>query len=170
MPEDIRQTIFQFDEEEAKAAARCETGTGDMPEKATFWLALAVLVTLGARILLDLPLPQLNILGMYGATALLWILFLIYIRHRLKITAEELKKRELILVDDENGLALYEFSMELRYRAGYEEITSVEKGEHIYRITAPMGRICLPARKLPAELRDRLESLDSAQQVTRSWM
>lgn len=170
MAEGIKQTTFSFDEEEAKAVARCEVGVGDLPGRATFWLVLAVLVSLGIRILFDLPLPSMNMLGLYGATALLWILFLIYIRHRLRVTEEELKKRTLILVQEETGFALYEFSTELRFHTGYEEITSVEKGEHIYRISAPMGRVCLPVKKMPAEFRDRIDSLSEAENTPRSWM
>ena len=170
MAEEIRQTTFSFDEDEAKAVARCEVGVGDLPGKATFWIVFAVLLSVGAGIILELPLPSANMLGIYGATALLWILFMIYIRHRLRVTEEELKKRTLILVEETGGFALYEFSTELRYHAGYEEITAVEKGDHIYRISAPMGRICLPVRKIPSEFRDRLESLKDARQIPRNWM
>ena len=170
MAETIKQTTFSFDGDEAKAVARCEVGTGDLPGKTTFWLVFAVLISLGIRVLFDLPLPSVNMLGIYGATALLWILFLFYIRHRLHVTEEELKKRSLILVEEDEGFALYEFSTELRYHAGYDEITSVEKGEHIYRISAPMGRICLPVRKIPSEFREKLDSLERAKQIPRSWM
>ncbi|MBQ5342140.1 MAG: hypothetical protein J6Z24_01580 [Oscillospiraceae bacterium] len=170
MAETVKQTAFSFDDNEAKAVARCEVGTGDLPGKATFWLVFAVLVSLGIRVIFDLPLPSVNMLGIYGATALLWILFLFYIRHRLHVTEEELKKRSLILVEEDEGFALYEFSTELRYHAGYDEITSVEKGEHIYRISAPMGRICLPVRKIPSEFRVKLDSLEGAKQIPRSWM
>ncbi|MBQ5341254.1 MAG: hypothetical protein J6W57_04535 [Oscillospiraceae bacterium] len=170
MAETIKQTAFSFDDNEAKAVARCEVGTGDLPGKATFWLVFAVLVSLGIRVIFELPLPSANMLGIYGATALLWILFLFYIRHRLHVTEEELKKRSLILVEEDEGFALYEFSTELRYHAGYDEITSVEKGEHIYRISAPMGRICLPVRKIPSEFREKLDSLEGAKQIPRSWM
>ena len=170
MAETIKQTAFSFDDNEAKAVARCEVGTGDLPGKATFWLVFAVLVSLGIRVIFDLPLPSVNMLGIYGATALLWILFLLYIRHRLRVTDEELKKRSLILVEEDEGFALYEFSTELRYHAGYDEITSVEKGEHIYRISAPMGRICLPVRKIPSEFKVKLDSLEGAKQIPRSWM
>ena len=170
MAETVKQTAFSFDDNEAKAVARCEVGTGDLPGKATFWLVFAVLVSLGIRVIFDLPLPSVNMLGIYGATALLWILFLFYIRHRLHVTEEELKKRSLILVEEDEGFALYEFSTELRYHAGYDEITSVEKGEHIYRISAPMGRICLPVRKIPSEFREKLDSLEGAKQIPRSWM
>ncbi|MBP1554890.1 MAG: hypothetical protein J6U30_02300 [Oscillospiraceae bacterium] len=170
MAETVKQTAFSFDDNEAKAVARCEVGTGDLPGKATFWLVFAVLVSLGIRVIFDLPLPSVNMLGIYGATALLWILFLLYIRHRLHVTEEELKKRSLILVEEDEGFALYEFSTELRYHAGYDEITSVEKGEHIYRISAPMGRICLPVRKIPSEFRVKLDSLEGAKQIPRSWM
>ena len=170
MAETVKQTAFSFDDNEAKAVARCEVGTGDLPGKATFWLVFAVLVSLGIRVIFDLPLPSVNMLGIYGATALLWILFLFYIRHRLHVTEEELKKRSLILVEEDEGFALYEFSSELRYHAGYDEITSVEKGEHIYRISAPMGRIGLPVRKIPSEFRVKLDSLEGAKQIPRSWM
>jgi hypothetical protein len=170
MAETVKQTAFSFDDNEAKAVARCEVGTGDLPGKATFWLVFAVLVSLGIRVIFDLPLPSVYMLGIYGATALLWILFLFYIRHRLHVTEEELKKRSLILVEEDEGFALYEFSTELRYHAGYDEITSVEKGEHIYRISAPMGRICLPVRKIPSEFRVKLDSLEGAKQIPRSWM
>ena len=170
MAETVKQTAFSFDDNEAKAVARCEVGTRDLPGKATFWLVFAVLVSLGIRVIFDLPLPSVNMLGIYGATALLWILFLFYIRHRLHVTEEELKKRSLILVEEDEGFALYEFSTELRYHAGYDEITSVEKGEHIYRISAPMGRICLPVRKIPSEFRVKLDSLEGAKQIPRSWM
>ena len=170
MAETIKQTAFSFDDNEAKAVARCEVGTGDLPGKATFWLVFAVLVSLGIRVIFDLPLPSVNMLGIYGATARLWILFLLYIRHRLRVTDEELKKRSLILVEEDEGFALYEFSTELRYHAGYDEITSVEKGEHIYRISAPMGRICLPVRKIPSEFKVKLDSLEGAKQIPRSWM
>ena len=170
MAETVKQTAFSFDDNEAKAVARCEVGTRDLPGKATFWLVFAVLVSLGIRVIFDLPLPSVNMLGIYGATALLWILFLFYIRHRLHVTEEELKKRSLILVEEDEGFALYEFSTELRYHAGYDEITSVEKGEHIYRISAPMGRRCLPVRKIPSEFRVKLDSLEGAKQIPRSWM
>ena len=170
MAETVKQTAFSFDDNEAKAVARCEVGTGDLPGKATFWLVFAVLISLGIRVIFELPLPSANMLGIYGATALLWILFLFYIRHRLHVTEEELKKRSLILVEEDEGFALYEFSTELRYHASYDEITSVEKGEHIYRISAPMGRICLPVRKIPSEFREKLDSLEGAKQIPRSWM
>lgn len=170
MTEKIKQTTFSFDEDEAKAVARCEVGVGDLPGRATFWLVFAVLISVGAGVIFELPLPSVNMLGIYGATVLLWILFLFYIRHRLRVTEEDLKKRTLILVEEDSGFALYEFSTELRFHAGYDEITAVEKGDRIYRISAPMGRVCLPVRKIPAEFRDRIDSLKDAQQITRNWM
>lgn len=170
MAEDFKQTEFSYNEEEAAAVAKCEVGTGDLPEKTAFWIILAVLLTIGIRIVLELPVPPLNVLGMYGATLLLWILFMIYIRHRLRVTAEDIRKRSLILVTEEEGFSVYEFSTDLRYHARFEEITSVERGEHIYRISAPVGRICIPVRTAPAALRDRLETLEKAEHLERRWM
>jgi|GEM_PF-2139889 len=170
MAEDIKRTVFSFGEEESEAAARCEVGTGDLPERASFWMVLVILLTIGARIMMDLPLPSLQMTGMYAAALLMWVLFLIYIKFRLRKTAEDLRKRELVLITSGEGFAVYEFSTDLRYHTAFSEITSVERGDHVYRITSPMGRICLPVRKLPAEFRDRLEQLPDAAHTARRWM
>lgn len=170
MAEDYRQTEFSFSEKEAEAAARCELGVGDLPGKAMFWAALILLVSIGVRILTDMPLPSFRMLGMYGAAALAWVLFLIYIRIRLRDTARELRKRTLFLSEDESGFMVHEFSTELRYHARFKDITAVEKGEYICRITSPMGRICIPIRAMSSALRDTLDGLEGAQHITRDWM
>ena len=170
MAEDLKQTEFSYNEKEAEAVARCETGVGDLPSKAAFWIILMILITISIRIIFELPLPPMSMMGMYGATLLLWILFSVYIRHRIRVTAEDLKKRTLYLVWEEEGFSVYEFSSELRYHTAYEEIASVEKGEQIYRITSPMGRICIPVRTAPAEFRDMIEKRENVQIITRRWM
>ncbi len=170
MAEEIRQKEFSFSEKEAEAAARCELGVGDLPRKALFWAALIILLSIGARILLDMPLPSLKMTGMYGAAVLAWALFLVYIRIRLRDTARELAKRTLYLTEEENGFTVHEFSTEMRYHARFEEITAVEKGEYICRITSPMGRICIPVRAMSSGFRDALDSLEGAQHMMRDWM
>ena len=170
MEEDVRRTGFSFSGEEAEAAARCETGVGDLPSAAAFWMVLIILLSLGVRVIFDLPLPPLSTIGLYGATALLWILFSVYIRHRIRVTAEDIKRRYLHLVTEKEGFSVYEFEREIRYHAAYSEISAVEKGDHIYRITAPIGRICIPLKDVPEEMKARLETLEGAQHITRRWM
>lgn len=170
MAEEIKRTEFSFSREEAEAAARCETGIGDLPSVAAFWIALVMLLSIAARILFDIPLPATGLLGMYGVTALLWILFSVYIRHRIRITAAAIIKRYLHLVTEEERFSVYEFADEIRYHAAYSEIAAVEKGEYIYRITAPIGRICIPVRVVPSEMKERLETLENAEHITRRWM
>ena len=170
MAEQNNQKAFSFSEKEAEAAARCEVGTGDLPEKTAFWMALAILLSLGVRLIFELPLPPFSMIGIYGAVALVWILFMIYIRSRIKATAKDIAGRTLFLHIEEDGFAVYEFSTELRYCTLNRDITEVEKGEYIYRITSPMGRICLPLREMPAEFRDRLEQLEGAAHSVKSWM
>ena len=170
MAEETKRNEFSFSKEEAEAAARCETGIGDLPSVAAFWIALIVLLSIAVRIIFDIPLPPMRVIGMYGVTALLWILFSIYIRHRIRITAAAIMKRYLHLVTEEERFSVYEFADEIRYHADYNEIATVEKGEYIYRITAPIGRICIPVRAMPSEMKERLESLESAEHITRRWM
>ena len=170
MADELRQTEFSFSEKEAEAAARCELGVGDLPRKMLFWAALILLLSVGVRILLDIPLPSLRMLGMYGAAVLTWVLFLSYIRIRLRDTAREMGKRTLYLTEEEDGLTIHEFSTELRYHTRFSEITTVEKGEYICRITSPMGRICIPVSAMSSSLRERLDSLEGAQHITRDWM
>ena len=170
MTDGSRQTAFTFSEKEAEATARCELGVGDLPRKTLFWAALILLVSIGVRIIMDLPLPSFRMMGMYGAAALVWVLFLSYIRIRLRDTAAELRKRTLFLTEEEDGLTVHEFSTELRYHTRFSEITAVEKGEYIFRITSPMGRICIPVSAMSSSLRERLEGLEGAQHITRDWM
>ena len=170
MAEEKRQREFSFSEKEAEAAARCELGVGDLPRKTLFWAALIILLSIGARILLDMPLPSLRMAGMYGAAALAWTLFLIYIRIRLRDTAREMGKRSLILTEEADGFTVHEFSTEMRYHARFDEITAVEKGEYICRITSPMGRICIPVSAMSSGFRDRLDALEGAQHTVREWM
>lgn len=170
MAAEIRQKEFSFSEKEAEAAARCELGVGDLPQKSLFWAALIILLSIGARILLEMPLPSLSMTGMYGAVILAWALFLIYIRIRLRDTARELSKRTLFLTEEENGFTVHEFSTEMRYHTRFDEITAVEKGEYICRITSPMGRICLPVSAMSSGFRDTLDSLEGAQHTMREWM
>ena len=170
MAGEIRQNEFSFSEKEAEAVARCELGVGDLPRKALFWAALIILLTIGARILLEMPLPSLRMTGMYGAVILAWTLFLVYIRIRLRDTARELAKRTLFFSEEGDGFTLHEFSTEMRYHARFDEITAIEKGEYICRITSPMGRVCLPVRVLSSGFRDTLDQLEGAQHMTREWM
>ena len=143
---------------------------GDLPSRTVFWVILTALFSIGIRVVADMPVPSLSVLGMYGATLLLWVLFMVYIKHRLSVTARDIENRTLYLLTEEDGISVYEFSTELRYHTAFEEITEVERGDLIYRISAPMGRICIPVRSSPAELRDRLESLEGAVPTARRWM
>ena len=162
---------FVFTDEEAAIVARCEIGVGDLPRRLYCWMAIALLFVFALRPALGMPLlPSFAVLGCYAAAAAAWIILMVYIDRRLKITARDIASRELYLYFGKDGVEMYEDTESLRYHAPFPDISLVERGDRVCRITAPMGRICFPLRLLSAEELRQLDGLENAGHLRRDWM
>lgn len=161
---------FRFTKEEAEITARCEIGVGDLPRRLSVILASALAAVLLLRIILDMPLPSFATLGCYAAALAGWIIMLVYIRRRLGITSRDIASRTLYLYWGDEGAEMYEPAGDLRYHARFDEITAVERGDRVCRISAPMGRICFPLRLLDAGELKQLDGLENAKHLRKDWM
>ena len=170
MNEESERREFRFTEEEAYITARCEIGVGDLPRKLSTVLAIAALFTAAVRLIMGLPLPSFAMLGCYAAALAAWVIMMVYIRWRLKVTAKDIASRDLYLYYGDDGVEMYEVTERLRYHAPFDDITAVERGDRVCRITAPMGRICFPLRLLSASELQKLDGLEKAGHLRRDWM
>ena len=119
--------------------------------------------------ILYMPFPSFRTLGAYAVALVAWILMIWYVEHRVRITRDELKGKPYFLRISETEIAAGKYEDDLSFRTTWNEIGKVEMGRWIYRITSPMGRLCLPKSALSAEERDRLESLPAG--ITEvNWM
>ncbi len=170
MNEGTERIEFRFTEEEAMITARCEIGVGDLPRRLSLILAAATLAVFGLRLAKKMPLPSFSMMGCYAAAAAAWIIMLVYIKKRLSMTARDIASRTLYLYYGEDGAELYEVTERFRYHAPFGDITAVERGDKVCRITAPMGRICFPLRLLSASQLQKLDGLENAKHIRRDWM
>lgn len=155
--------------EDAEIIARADTGTGDLPRLLSTGMIIAMTAIILLRMILEMPLPSFKVLGAYAVALVAWISMLLYVRFRVKATAEEIKGKPFYLRVNGEGIAAGKFEDDLSYRALWDEIEVVEKGDRIYRITSPMGRLCLPRTALSSDERERLESLEAII-INRNWM
>lgn len=169
MNENAERREFSYDDREAEIVARCETGAGDLPRTMTVWFACGIVAVALLRIIRNMPLPTLQMLGCYAAAITAWVLFTVFINYRIRQTAAELKKRILILYFGDDGIELYEYTTELRYHCRFEDIELVERGDSICRVTSRTGRICLPLRLLSAEEIRKLDA-STERNIRRDWM
>ena len=138
---------FIYTAAEAAEAARCELGVGSLPRDLSAALVLGFLAVLLGRSGLGLSLlPPFSVLGAYAAAAAAWCIFMVYIRIRLKQTEAAIKSRSLTLAKNESGFCVYEYETQPLYHTAFADISALKKQLHTLHITAPMGRICLPAR------------------------
>lgn len=167
MDNEIRQ--FSFSETEAEAAARAELGTGDLPGRMTMGMLIVLVILMIVRIALDLPLPSFRILGSYMVAVAAWAALMLFVTFRLRKLREELTGSRFYLKCTQEGIAAGRFPDEMTYRAAWEEIRMVEQGTHIYRITAPEGRLSIPKTALTVEERQNLDALGAEHKLV-NWM
>ena len=134
---------FSFTDREAGIVARCELGVGDLPRRLSLML---------------------------GAAVTAWVVFLVYLDRRLKLTAGDIASRTLGLYWSGEGMELYDYAGQLRYRAEFSQVETVERGDLVCRISSPMGKVCVPLRLLSASELQALDGLEQARHVRRSWM
>ena len=163
------ERVFYLSPDEAAAVAKAETGIGDLPRQMSFGLVLTVIAVILIRMIMDLPLPSFRMIGAYAVAFTAWIGLIIYSKFRVNQTAQELKDKPFYLRVSEEGLSAGKYRDDLSYRAAWNEIQMVESGSLIYRITSPMGRLCLPKTALSAEERGKLESLETVR-IEKKWM
>ena len=165
-----KNTEFSFNREESMILARCELGVGDLPRTASMALTAVFICSAAMRVFMKMSFPSVSVLGVYGVCLSGWILFIIYINRRLKLTAEETAKRRFHVSIAENEIALYEYDSELVFKTGISEIETIEYGSVMYRISSPGGRVCMPKRIFSKEEDNMLENLKSARRIHRYWM
>lgn len=163
------ERIFYLNTEEAEAVARADTGAGDLPRQLSTGMVVIMIFIILIRMILYMPFPSFRTLGAYAVALVAWILMIWYVKHRVRITRDELKGKPYFLRISETEIAAGKYEDNLSFRTTWNEIGKVEMGRWIYRITSPMGRLCLPKSALSAQERDRLESLPAG--ITEvNWM
>lgn len=161
--------VFYLSSEEAEVIAKAETGIGDLPRQLSMGMVIMLMAVIILRIIMDLPLPSFRMLGAYMVAIVAWITLVSFSRVRISRTAEEMKNKPFYLKVSETGIFAGKFSDDFSYHSSWNDIQVVEKGTYIYRITSPMGRLCLPRTALSSVERDKLESLEAIQ-VEKKWM
>ena len=163
------ERVFYLSPEEALAVAKAETGIGNLPVQMSFALVVMVIAVILIRMIMDLPLPSFRMIGAYAVAFVAWTGLITYSKFKVRSTAEELNGKPYCLSVSEAGISAGKFRDDLSYRTQWNDIQIIEKGSVIYRITSPMGRLCLPRTALSSEEREKLESLEAVH-VERSWM
>ncbi len=161
---------FSFTDREAGIVARCELGVGDLPRRLSLMLGATAAATVALRAARKMPLPSFALLGCYAAAVTAWVVFLVYLDRRLKLTAADVASRTLGLYWSGEGMELYDYAGQLRYRAEFPQVETVERGDLVCRISSPMGRVCVPLRLLSASELQALDGLEQAKHTRRSWM
>ena len=80
---------FSFTDREAGIVARCELGVGDLPRRLSLMLGATAAATVALRAARKMPLPSFALLGCYAAAVTAWVVFLVYLDRRLKLTAAD---------------------------------------------------------------------------------
>ena len=163
------ERVFYLSPEEAEAVAKAETGIGDLPRQMSMGLVIMLMAVIVLRIIMDMPLPSLKAIGAYVVALVAWVILVVHSRFKVKQAAEELKGKPYYLRVSEAEVAAGKYRDDLTYHAVWNDIQMIERGSLIYRITSPMGRLCLPKTALSYEEREKLETLGTIQ-VERKWM
>ena len=163
------ERVFYLSPEEAEVIAKADTGTGDLPRKLSFGMVIMFIAVILLRMIFDMPLPSMRTMGFYLVAVLAWIGIVVYSGIKVKQTAEELKGKAFYVKVTDEGIAAGKHQDDLSFHAMWNDIQIVEKGSLIYRITSPMGRLCLPRTALSSWEREKLESLDTIL-VNSNWM
>ncbi len=99
---------FSFTDREAGIVARCELGVGDLPRRLSLMLGATAAATVALRAARKMPLPSFALLGCYAAAVTAWVVFLVYLDRRLKLTAADVASRTLGLYWSGEGMELYD--------------------------------------------------------------
>ena len=161
--------VFYLSSEEAEAITKAETGIGDLPRHLSMGMVIMLMAVILLRMILDLPLPSFRMLGAYLVAIAAWLILVSFSGVRIRKTTEEIKNKPFFLKISEAEIFAGKYKDDYSYHVMWSDIQMVERGELIYRITSPMGRLCLPRTALTSAERDKLESLEAIQ-VEKKWM
>lgn len=164
---------FRFTAAEARIVARWEIGVRNYPAPLTAALLAAILGIELFRLRQHTPARPAAMLFCYAAALLLYAALLFYLRTRVNATAREIAKRELAadFSEDGDGLAVVEYGDKTVFRAPDADVERVDAGEHVVRICAKGGTICLPRTQVPDDYLARmLGQLGTKNYRVRGWM
>ena len=161
---------FSFTARAAGLVASCEPAVGALPRRPSLPLRATAAATVALRAASKMPLPSFALLGCYAPAVTAWVVFLVYLDRRLKLTAADVASRTLGLYWSGEGMELYDYAGQLRYRAEFSQVETVERGDLVCRISSTMGKVCVPLRLLSASELQALDGLEQARHVRRSWM
>lgn len=156
---DRLEKSYAMTAEEAEITAKWQLGIRNAAQPLSLALLAAVALVEVARRLTRLPLPDWSFIAADAVAVMLFVACLYLIDKRVKERAAAIAQRRITLIYDGGRLALAEGGRRI-YECGGDEITRVEAGPRVVRITSEAGSICIPrsalSDELVAALRERL--------------
>ncbi len=153
------QKCYQMNAEESEITAKWQLGVRNMAQPLALALLGAVALIEVARRTSFLPAPGWTFLAADAVAVMLFIGLIYLLDKKVKACAASIAKRQLEISITDERLTITEDGKSV-YSCDMSEITRMEAGPRVARISSQMGAICIPLRALPedfaAKERERL--------------
>lgn len=153
------QKCYRMNAEESEITAKWQLGVRNMAQPLALALLGAVALIEVARRTNFLPSPGWVFLAADAVAVMLFIGLIYLLDKKVKACAASIAERQLEISITDERLTITEGGKSI-YSCDISEITRIEAGPRVARITSTAGAICIPLSALPegfaAELRERL--------------
>ena len=153
------ETSYMMSAEESEITAKWQLGVRNLSQPLALALLGAVALIEVARRTSFLPAPGWTFLAADAVAVMLFVGCIYLLDKKVKACAGAIAKRRLNISVSDERLNVAEGGRSV-YSCDIGEITRVEAGPRVARITSPAGAICVPLRALPegfaAAQRERL--------------